>query len=325
MVVRRADGGIVHARFRDLPEFLEPGDLLVVNTSATLPAAVPPSGADGEQVGLHFATPAPGAADGARCLTSSSCEPRRGAPRRIRRQGERSSFREARRATICRALRWRRAPLGRRVRAGGPVPRSTCSATGDRSATRTCPASARSPTTRPPSRSEPGSAEMPSAGRPFTPELVTALIAAGSSSRRSPCTPASPRPSPTSLRTRSAIGCPASTAGLVNATRDWRRPGDRGRNHGRPRPGDASAGADGSSRRQRLDQHVVTPQRGVRRGRRPAHRLARARGLAPAHARGDRAARTCVARAYAAAAEHGYLWHEFGDLKLILGVQSSDR
>lgn len=30
-----------HARFRDLPRFLEPGTLLVVNTSATLPASLP--------------------------------------------------------------------------------------------------------------------------------------------------------------------------------------------------------------------------------------------------------------------------------------------
>jgi S-adenosylmethionine:tRNA ribosyltransferase-isomerase len=30
-------GSIVHGRFRDLPRFLAPGDLLVVNTSATLP------------------------------------------------------------------------------------------------------------------------------------------------------------------------------------------------------------------------------------------------------------------------------------------------
>jgi len=33
--------GHEHARFRDLPRFLEPGTLLVVNTSATLPASLP--------------------------------------------------------------------------------------------------------------------------------------------------------------------------------------------------------------------------------------------------------------------------------------------
>jgi S-adenosylmethionine:tRNA ribosyltransferase-isomerase len=39
MLVARPDE-LVHARVRDLPETLHPGDLLVVNTSATLPAAV---------------------------------------------------------------------------------------------------------------------------------------------------------------------------------------------------------------------------------------------------------------------------------------------
>jgi len=40
LAARRGDGRIAHAHFRDLPAFLEPGDLLVINTSATLPAAV---------------------------------------------------------------------------------------------------------------------------------------------------------------------------------------------------------------------------------------------------------------------------------------------
>lgn len=48
-------GGITHARFADLGDHLRPGDLLVVNDSATLPAAV-----DGERAGrpiaIHFAT-----------------------------------------------------------------------------------------------------------------------------------------------------------------------------------------------------------------------------------------------------------------------------
>ena len=41
LVSSRPDSSIVHGRFRDLPQFLAPGDLVVVNTSATLPAAVP--------------------------------------------------------------------------------------------------------------------------------------------------------------------------------------------------------------------------------------------------------------------------------------------
>ena len=40
LVAHRPDGPIEHARFTDLPKLLSPGDLLVVNVSATIPAAV---------------------------------------------------------------------------------------------------------------------------------------------------------------------------------------------------------------------------------------------------------------------------------------------
>lgn len=49
--------GVEHARFRDLPRFLRPGDLLVVNTSATLPAAVDGVDGDGGTVVVHVARP----------------------------------------------------------------------------------------------------------------------------------------------------------------------------------------------------------------------------------------------------------------------------
>ena len=58
MVSSRPDGSIVHGRFRDLPQFLTPGDLVVVNTSATLPAAVAATRADGERLELRLSTPA---------------------------------------------------------------------------------------------------------------------------------------------------------------------------------------------------------------------------------------------------------------------------
>src|SRR3954453_2160312 len=48
--------GITSARFRDLPGLLEPGDLLVVNTSATLPARVAARRADGVVAPLHVST-----------------------------------------------------------------------------------------------------------------------------------------------------------------------------------------------------------------------------------------------------------------------------
>ncbi|MDQ1482375.1 MAG: S-adenosylmethionine:tRNA ribosyltransferase-isomerase, partial [Actinomycetota bacterium] len=52
-----ADGHtLLHQRFSDLPDHLAAGDLVVVNTSATLPAAVDGALSDGRTVVVHFAT-----------------------------------------------------------------------------------------------------------------------------------------------------------------------------------------------------------------------------------------------------------------------------
>ena len=40
MVLNQKDDSIQHRIFRDLPEYLEPGDLLVVNNSKVLPARI---------------------------------------------------------------------------------------------------------------------------------------------------------------------------------------------------------------------------------------------------------------------------------------------
>jgi len=56
LVTHRATGAQHHARFLDLPSFLEPGDLLVVNDSATMPAALTAMRASGERLQLHVAT-----------------------------------------------------------------------------------------------------------------------------------------------------------------------------------------------------------------------------------------------------------------------------
>ena len=55
LVSRRSSGEISHHRFRDLPDLLLPGDLLVVNTTATLPAQV--RARDG--LAVHFSSPRP--------------------------------------------------------------------------------------------------------------------------------------------------------------------------------------------------------------------------------------------------------------------------
>ena len=157
-------------------EFLEPGDLLVVNTSATLPAALPRRAPAARACELRLSTPAPDR--DATAGGSSSCARGDGRFARRAESATRSSCRAARgaellapyaggagcgsRGSTCRAPL--EAYLGRHghpIRYGY-VPREWPLAT-----YQTVFAA------------EPGSAEMPSAGRPFTPELVTALVARG--------------------------------------------------------------------------------------------------------------------------------------------------
>lgn len=59
MVSHYSDDRVLHTRFRDLPTFIKPGDLLVINTSATLNAALPATRADGSPCELHLSTHLP--------------------------------------------------------------------------------------------------------------------------------------------------------------------------------------------------------------------------------------------------------------------------
>lgn len=56
MMSHRATDSVGHATFSDLPRFLNAGDLLVVNDSATLPAATTARREDGCEIALHFST-----------------------------------------------------------------------------------------------------------------------------------------------------------------------------------------------------------------------------------------------------------------------------
>lgn len=56
LVSQYGDDRIAHARFDALPDFLQPGDLLVANDSATLPAALTARRADGSTLALHLST-----------------------------------------------------------------------------------------------------------------------------------------------------------------------------------------------------------------------------------------------------------------------------
>src|SRR5512140_3481597 len=50
------DGRIRHARFYDLPDFLDSGDVVVINTSGTRNAALRAVREDGTELELHLST-----------------------------------------------------------------------------------------------------------------------------------------------------------------------------------------------------------------------------------------------------------------------------
>ena len=59
MVSYLGDDRVVHSSFANLPEFLEAGDTLVINTSGTMNAALPASYADGTPLKVHLSTRLP--------------------------------------------------------------------------------------------------------------------------------------------------------------------------------------------------------------------------------------------------------------------------
>lgn len=59
LMVSRGNDDPIHARADELARFLDPGDLVVINTSATVPAAVDANGPAGEPVVVHFSTELP--------------------------------------------------------------------------------------------------------------------------------------------------------------------------------------------------------------------------------------------------------------------------
>ena len=166
LVTRGAEGRAQQAHFRQLPYFFSPGDVLVLNVSATIPAALRACAADGTEHALHVSTGLPGGI--------WIVEPRNYTPR----AGEVSSlaagafvtylapYRDSQRLWLARFdavndllqyLREHGAPIVyRHVRGTWPLETfQTVYAT------------------------EPGSAEMPSAGRPFSPGVLEQLRSLG--------------------------------------------------------------------------------------------------------------------------------------------------
>jgi S-adenosylmethionine:tRNA ribosyltransferase-isomerase len=312
MVATRHDGRLVHARFADLPSYLRSGDLVVVNVSATLPASLPATRDDGTRLELHLSTPA------ARLARDHWLV-------ELRQEG--SPFGEARpheRFDL---------PAGGRVRLLAPyasgarlwlarliVPGTVESYLGRHGrpirygyVSQEWPLDAYQNAYA----IEPGSAEMASAGRPFTPELVTRLVAQGtlvapvtlhtgvsSPERHEP-------PYPERYRV------PSETARLVNAVHGW---GGRVVAVGTTvvRALETTARPDGTVEAgEGWTNLVVTPERGlwtvdgVLSGwhEPAASHLQLLRAVA-----GDELLERCYREALA----HGYLWHEFGDSHLVL-------
>jgi S-adenosylmethionine:tRNA ribosyltransferase-isomerase len=59
MVSYLDDDSVIHSKFGDLPEFLRAGDTLVINTSGTMNAALPAERSDGTHLRVHLSTHLP--------------------------------------------------------------------------------------------------------------------------------------------------------------------------------------------------------------------------------------------------------------------------
>lgn len=303
-----------HTRFFDLARFLTPGDLIVVNTSATLPAAIDGIRADSRWTVVHLAAPLD---DGT--WTIELREPDASGPQTDSQDGERVDLIGGAHLEIVSAYP-RSDDFRRILRAqldvDGPVsdylarfgrPISYCYVQQRWPLSMYQTVFAR----------DPGSAEMPSAGRPFTAELVTDLIVRGISI--APITlhtgVSSQETGEPPLPERFQV--PAATADLINHTRS----------HG------GRVIAVGTTVTRALESAVsedgsVIPVEGwtdlVLGPERPARVVD---GLitgwhAPeaSHIELLRAVAgvELVERAYSAASTDGYLWHEFGDSCLLL-------
>jgi S-adenosylmethionine:tRNA ribosyltransferase-isomerase len=313
MVAHRSSGSIEHSRFDRIAGHLAAGDAIVVNVSRTLPAAVTAVSPRGEELVLHFSSPYP--ADERLWVVEPRLPAGAGtAPFRGLRAGDRLALPggasiDLREPYLGERL-WVARPrmvgsvesyLGRR---GGPIRYAYAAGEWDIGAYQTI------------FGIEPGSAEMPSAARPFSGELVASLVARGvliapitlhaglsSPERHEP-------PQPERYRV------PAPTARLVNAVRGW---GGRLIAVGTTvvRALETVATAGGLVAGEGWTNVVITPERGVRAvdGLLTGWHEPRASHLQMLEAI---LGAELLERSYAAALDRGYLWHEFGDSHLIL-------
>jgi len=304
LLVSQRDGAIAHAHFRELPRFLRRGDLLVLNASATVPAALVALRENGEEISLHWSASLPAGL--------AVVEPRKVQGR----AGERMSIPGGGSLTLLTPYRGSQRlwiakldlplPLFDYLqRWGRPIAYDYVQRRFPLRAYQTVFAR------------EQGSAEMPSAGRPFTRSMLACLRRGGV------------RLAKILLHTGVAsleqhedpyeewYEVPLRTAELVRATR---ASGGRVVAVGTTvvRALESSIDRSGNAIASRgWTELVITPQRGVKvvDGLLTGLHEPRATHLAMLQAI---AGRDAIARAYEAALEREYLWHEFGDVHLIL-------
>ncbi|MEK6375299.1 MAG: S-adenosylmethionine:tRNA ribosyltransferase-isomerase [Acidobacteriota bacterium] len=324
MVSDLATGAMSHAHFRDLPRFLRPGDLLVLNTSATLPAALTAIRGNGDAIDLHWSTPLPGGlavVEPRVALTRRFAPPSPAERERVAEGGVRAVAGETLvlpgggRATLLAPYRDSRRlwiaqleldlPVADYLRRWGrPIAYSYIPRPFPISAYQTVYA-----------RSE-GSAEMPSAGRAFTRPMLACLRKSGVQLAKLVL-----HTGVASLETHERpyeewYEVPLRTAEKVRAAKAR---GGRVIAVGTTvvRALESSVDAHGDVVASRgWTEMVITPERGVRvvDGLLTGLHEPRATHLAMLEAIAGRAT---IETAYAEALERGYLWHEFGDVHLL--------
>ncbi len=312
LVSRRSSGEISQHGFRDLPGLLLPGDLLVVNTTATLPAQVRVDGF-GDGLAVHFSSPRP---DGAWLVELRQVKGKISMPNGPGYPGQLISLPSGAVLTLegkASARLWRArlsvAVVPYLLRHGVPIRYSYVG--------REWPL----PYYQTVFAREPGSAEMPSASRPFTPSVVTALVARGvliapltlHTGVSSLEAGEDPYPEPYDV--------PPVTARLVNHVRaDGGRVIAAGTTVVRALETAALGGGgfDGQvAASAGWTSHVVTPETGVKvvdglltglHEPRSEHLRMLAAFAGP----------ELLSRCYETAIRSRYLWHEFGDVHLLL-------
>lgn len=319
LLVARDRRPLRHRRFAELPRALRPGDLVVVNTSDTEPAAVDGHRDDGRAAVLHVSGPVPGGPpdevvvelrtpDGRRVRDGTVGE-------RIRLPGGRATTLLAAHpdpAATAGSRLWRaRLPGGdaRWLRmVGRPIQYSYLRGRWPLADYRTVFAHA---------GDEFGSAEMPSAARPFTAAVLAGLAARDVRVAALTLHTGVSSPEADELPLAERYRVPADTAAAVNATR---AAGGRVVAVGTTVTRALESVADRADR--------VSPGAGwtelVLGPDRPArvvdglitgwHEPDASHLLLLTAVAGPR----LVERAYAAAVDRGYLWHEFGDSCLLL-------